>query len=288
MDLEENKNYLKDWKENVVEKINEKEEIDKIVEYLLQISRIIDFPDIDIEKYINQIKEIGNELKKKIKNPKEMRPTQIIEKFNEFFFDDLKFQPNTNDYYNPLNNYINMVLEKRTGIPITLSILYIYLLSFLNFKLLPVNFPSHFLVKYILDESSDESIVIDPFNKGRIMDDYILNELLNKTHPRTNISISNTLLEKASTSQILIRILNNLKVGYTEIDKIDKINLINEMILSLDNFNPEAVRDKGILLFRDKRYKEALENLYKYTELNPEANDIDRILEIIKETRKHI
>jgi len=60
------------------------------------------------------------------------------------------------------------------------------------------------------------------------------------------------------------------------------------MILALDKFNPEAIRDKGILLYRDRKYKEALDNLYKYTELSPEANDIDRILELIKETRKHI
>lgn len=288
MDLAENKNYLKYWEENVVKHINEKEDIDKVVGYLLQIAKITNFPDIEIDKFNDQIKEMENQLKNKIKNPNEMRPTQIIEKFNEFFFEDQKFQPNVNDYYNPLNNYLNIVLEKRTGIPITLSLLYIYLLRSLNFKVLPVNFPSHFLVKYVLDENSNQSIVIDVFNKGRIMDDYTLHELLNNTYSKTNIPISNTLLDKASTSQILIRILNNLKVGYTEIDKIDKIKLINEMILSLDKFNPEAVRDKGILLYRDKEYKEALESLYKYTELNPEANDMDKILELIKEIRNKL
>ena len=164
------------------------------------------------------------------------------------------FNPNINDYYNPINNYLNIVLEKRTGIPITLSLIYIHLASFLNFELHPVNFPSHFLVKYILDEDSNEYIIIDPFNKGRIIDDYILQDLLNKANPKLKVSVSNSLLDKASTSQILIRLLNNLKNGYIEVDDLKKIEIINEMILSLDRFNPEAIRDKGIILYRNKKF----------------------------------
>jgi len=159
------------------------------------------------------------------------------------------------------------------------------LASFLNFELEPVNFPSHFLVKYILDKDSNEYIIIDPFNKGRIMDDYILQDLLNKVNPRLKVSISNSTLEKASTSQILIRILNNLKNGYMEVDDINKIEMINEMILSLDNFNPEAIRDNGIISYRNKKFNQALKSFYKYIELNPEAEDIDKILELIQQIR---
>jgi regulator of sirC expression with transglutaminase-like and TPR domain len=237
---------------------------------------------------MKQIEEMGEELRRRIKNPKDMRPTFIIEKFNEFFFDDIKFHPNINDYYNPINNYLNIVLEKKIGIPITLSIIYIHLASFLNFELQPVNFPSHFLVKYTLDKDSNEYIIIDPFNKGRIMDDYILQDLLNKVNPKLKVSISNSLLEKASPSQILIRILNNLKNGYVEVDDIEKIEIINEMILSLDRFNPEAIRDSGIILYRNKNFKESLKRFYKYIELNPEAEDIDKILELIRQIRNAI
>jgi regulator of sirC expression with transglutaminase-like and TPR domain len=286
VDFEYHDNYLiKDWEKNVVIKLNEKENIKEISEYILHIAKIINYPDLSIEYYMKQIEEIGEELKRKIKNPKVMRPTHIIEKFNEFFFDDIKFHPNINDYYNPINNYLNIVLEKKIGIPITLSIIYIHLASFLNFELEPVNFPSHFLVKYILDKDSNEYIIIDPFNKGRIMDDYILQDLLNKVNPRLKVSISNSTLEKASTSQILIRILNNLKNGYMEVDDMNKIEIINEMILSLDNFNPEAIRDRGIISYRNKKFKQALKSFYKYIELNPEAEDIDKILKLIRQIR---
>jgi regulator of sirC expression with transglutaminase-like and TPR domain len=277
--------YLKDWKETVIDKVQENDDIIKITEHVLHIARIIDYPDLKISDYMNMIDEMGKELKSQIKNAKSMRPTHIIEKLNDFFFDDKKFQPNVSDYYNPINNYLNIVLEKRTGIPITLSLIYIHLASYIDFKLHPVNFPSHFLVKYVLDEDTDESIVIDTFNKGRIMDDYILQDLLNKAYPRSTISLSNNLMKKTNSSQILIRVLNNLKNGYMEVDDLNKIMKINEMILSLDSSSSEALRDKGIILYRNKKYQQALEILYNYIDLNPEADDIDRILELVKQIR---
>ena len=279
------KDYLEDWKETVIEKIQENDDIVKIIEHVLHIARIIDYPNLKISEYMNMMNEMGKELTGQIKNTKGMRPTHVIEKLNDFFFDDKKFQPNISDYYNPVNNYLNIVLEKRTGIPITLSLIYIHLASYMDFKLHPVNFPSHFLVKYVLDEDSDESIVIDPFNKGRIMDDYVLQDLLNKAYPRTTISLSNDLLKKTNSLQITIRVLNNLKNGYMEVDDLNKIMKINEMILSLDSTSSEALRDKGIILYRNKEYEQALEILYKYIDLNPEANDIDRILELVKQIR---
>ena len=279
------KDYLEDWKETVIEQVQENDDIVKITEYVLHIARIIDYPNLKISEYMNMMNEMGKELTSQIKNTKSMRPTHIIEKLNEFFFDYKKFQPNISDYYNPVNNYLNIVLEKRTGIPITLSLIYIHLASYMDFKLHPVNFPSHFLVKYILDEDSDESIVIDPFNKGRIMDDYVLQDLLNKAYPKSTISLSNDLMMKTNSLQIIVRILNNLKNGYMEVDDLNKIMKINEMILSLDSTSSEAIRDKGIILYRNKEYQQALEILYKYIDLNPEANDIDRILELVKQIR---
>ena len=279
------KDYLEDWKETVIEKIQENDDIVKIIEHVLHIARIIDYPNLKIPEYMSMMNEMGKELTSQIKDTRSMRPTYIIEKLNEFFFDNKKFQPNISDYYNPVNNYLNIVLEKRTGIPITLSLIYIHLAGYMDFKLHPVNFPSHFLVKYILDQDSDESIVIDPFNKGRIMDDYVLQDLLNKAYPRSTISLSNDLLKKTNSLQITIRVLNNLKNGYTEVDDLNKIMKINEMILSLDSTSSEALRDKGIILYRNKEYEQALEILYKYIDLNPEASDIDRILELVKQIR---
>jgi regulator of sirC expression with transglutaminase-like and TPR domain len=277
---------LKDWENNVIAKINENETIGEISQFLLHLARIVNYPNLDVKYHMSKIQELGDELRSKVKNQNQMRPTGIIEKLNEFFFYEKNFKPNINDYYNPSNNYLNIVIEQRTGIPITLSIVYAHMASFLNFELEPVNFPSHFLVKHSLDKNSNEYIVIDPFNKGRIMDDYLLQDLLNKIYPKSYVSVSNDILEKASARQILVRILNNLKMGYAETDDLDRIELINEMILSTSSSNPEAIRDRGIILYRHKKFEKALENLHKYIEINPEASDIDHILELIHQIRR--
>lgn len=73
-----------------------------------------------------------------------------------------------------------------------------------------------------------------------------------------------------------------------EVDDLNKIKIINEMILLLDKFNPEAIRDSGIMLYREKKFKQALERFYEYVELNPEAIDIDKILDFIRQIRNII
>ena len=81
------KDYLEDWKETVIEKVQENDDIVKITEYVLHIARIIDYPNLKISEYMNMMNEMGKELTSQIKNTKGMRPTHIIEKLNEFFFD---------------------------------------------------------------------------------------------------------------------------------------------------------------------------------------------------------
>ena len=154
----------------------------------------------------------------------------------------------------------------------------------LNFKLFPVNFPAHFLVKHILEDDNNE-IIIDPFNGGRIMDDYALKELLDQSYPRQNIPLTRAFVEKATPTQVLIRMLNNVKGSYYDAQDIDKAEIANEMIIALDQYNPDAIRDKGMILLKREKLTEALEMLNLYLELDPEAQDADAILDIIRQLR---
>jgi regulator of sirC expression with transglutaminase-like and TPR domain len=213
-----------------------------------------------------------------------LRPTQIIEKINNFLFKEKEFKANVQDYYNPLNSYLNIVLQHKFGIPITLSILYMRIGYLLNFKLYPVNFPAHFLVKHILDDDNTE-IIIDPFNGGRIMDDYAMKALLDQFYPHQNISLTRAFVEKATAAQVLIRMLNNLKASYYEAQDLDKTEIANEMIIAIDQDNPDATRDKGMILLKRGRSNEAMKMLNSYLELDPEAEDADAVLDIIRQIR---
>ncbi len=279
---------INDWTINTVNSLIKPNRIDKIAECALQLSKIIYYNNINIEKYLAEINLMQKELniKKENSNINFSRPTQIIELINEYMFKEKEFKANIYDYQNPLNNFLNVVIEKRIGIPITLSIIYITLAQSLNFKIYPVNFPRHFLVKYVLDDDDDyNEIIIDPFNKGRIMDDYAMKNLLDSFFPNQNIPLTKKLVEKTDLSQVMIRILNNVKDSFFEIQEFEKISLANEMIFSIDPKNVYAIRDKGIIL-HDKDPQKSLQLLNTYLELEPEANDVDIILKIIRSIRE--
>lgn len=275
---------IQDWKVTVVDFVVSSNDTDRLAEYALHLSRILAYPDLDVSAKLNELDSMGEELKQSIKKLLPLRPTQLIEKINNYLFKDKGFKANIQDYYNPMNSYLNIVLQHKSGIPITLSIIYIRIAHALNFKLYPVNFPAHFLVKHILEDDNAE-IIIDPFNSGRIMDDYALKELLDQSYPRQNVPLTRAFVEKATPTQVLIRMLNNVKGSYYDAQDIDKAEIANEMIIALDQYNPDAIRDKGMILLKREKLTEALEMLNLYLELDPEAQDADAILDIIRQLR---
>ena len=280
---------INNWIINTVNSFIKPNKLDKIAECALQLSKIIYYNDMNVKKYLEEINLMQKELniKRESSNINFSRPTQIIELINEYMFKEQEFKANIHDYQNPLNNFLNIVIEKKIGIPITLSIIYITLAQSVNFILYPVNFPRHFLIKYVLDDANHNEIIIDPFNNGRIMDDYALKNLIDSFFPNQNIPLTKKLVEKANLSQVMIRILNNLKDSFFEIQEFDKLNIANEMIFAIDPKNTYAIRDKGIIL-QEKDPEKSLELLNTYLELEPEANDADIVLKIIKSIREKI
>ena len=277
---------IQDWIGSVVTHITSSDDTDRLAEYALHLARILAYPNLDVTALLSLIDSMGQDVYRALKKAGNLppRPTQIIEKINDLLFNMQKFKPNTDDYYNQLNSYLNIVVERKTGIPITLCILYMRVAHSVNFKMYPVNFPGHFLIKHILEDNSGE-IIVDPFNGGRIMDDYSLKALIDQAYPQQNIHLTHALVEKATAAQVVIRMLNNLKGSYYEIQDMERYNIANEMVLAIDKYNPDAVRDKGIVLLKNGNSSEALEVLNSYLEINPEAEDADDVLDIIRQIR---
>ena len=280
------KPLIEDWRSSVVTHVTSSDDTDRLAEYALHLARILAYPSLDISGLLSSIDTMGQEVALMLKKSGNMppRPTQIIEKINDLLFNVQKFKANTDDYYNPLNSYLNIVIERKRGIPITLCILYMRVARSVSFKMYPVNFPGHVLIKHILEDNSGE-IIVDPFNGGRIMDDYSLKALIEQVYPQQNIPLTHALVEKATAAQVLIRMLNNLKGSYYEAQDIDRYNIANEMVLAIDPYNPDAIRDKGIVLLKKGDPSEALKVLNSYLEINPEAEDADDVLDIIRQIR---
>ena len=275
---------LFDWNKSVVKDLAS-DDVCKLPEYALQLSRIIAFPELDVRNEISKIDQIGLKIRKTLENFSQSRPTQIIERINDQLYRKEKFRPNRDDYYNPSNSFLNVVIRRKIGIPITLSIVYMRVAESLDFKLVPVSFPSHFLIKYILEGESE--IIIDPYNEGRIMDDYSLKQLLDQTAPRLSVALTRDFVARASVTKVMIRMLNNLKTSYFECQDIDKAELVNEMILHIHSNDQYGLRDKGMIMLKRKYQQEALDLFNQYIEKYPEADDIDPILELVRKLKKN-
>ena len=248
-----------------------------LIEKCLKLAQILEYRDLDISKYIEKINGISNSLRVKISGVK--NPTYLISMLNEYLFDELGFHGAEEDYYDPGNSFLNMVLDKKTGIPITLSIIYTEVAKNVGLDLKIVGFPGHVIVKY------KNEIILDPFYRGILLTVEDLEEILERNFG-DGIEFVPEYLNEATTEQLLIRLLRNLKNAYTQSYAYNNAMKCTDMILGMQPESPEEIRDKGILEERLLRYDKALPLLNKYLELEPEADDADFILELIKSVRE--
>ena len=248
-----------------------------LIEKCLKLAEILEYHDLDIAKYVERINEIGNSIRMKISGVK--NPTYLISILNEYMFDELGFCGAEEDYYDPGNSFLNTVLDKKTGIPITLSIIYAEAAKNIGLDLKIVGFPGHVIVKY------KNEIILDPFYRGRLLTIENLEEILDRNFG-DGVEFVPEYLNEATTEQLLTRLLRNLKNAYTQSYAYDSAMKCTDMILGMQPESPEEIRDKGILEERLLRYDKALPLLNKYLELQPEADDADFILELIKSVRE--
>ena len=248
-----------------------------LIEKCLKLAQILEYPNLDITKEIEKIHDLGITLKNSIVESK--NPTYKISLLNEFLFQKCGFHGDVDDYYNPKNNFLNYVIDKKTGIPITLSILYSELGKHIGMDLRIIGFPSHVIVE------GGEELIIDPFNSGKHLSVDDLLEILNLNFGK-EVELVPEYLNEITTEEILIRILRNLKSSYKDSYSYNQSLRCNMMILAINPDSTEEIRDAGILEEKMQNYEKATEFLNKYLELLPNAEDADFILQLIKKMRK--
>jgi regulator of sirC expression with transglutaminase-like and TPR domain len=250
-----------------------------LVEKCLKLAQILEYPDLVVQQYIDKINEIAKSLELLLSDVK--NPTYLISMLNEHLFTRLGFRGDTDDYYDPKNNFLNHVLDKKNGIPITLSIIYTEVARRIGLDLRICGFPSHVVVKY------GEELVLDPFEGGRLLGIEDLEEILYRNFGE-EIEFSPEFLDELPEDKILIRILRNLKNSYAQSYAYEKALKCTNMILASEPDSPDEIRDKGIILDRLLHHKDALEYLNRYLVVAPEAPDVDFVLELIHSVREKL
>ena len=248
-----------------------------LVEKCLKLAQTLEFHDLSLTQYIQKLNSMGENLRNSIADVK--NPTYLISMLSEYMFDKLGFEGNRDDYYNPRNNFLNIVIDTKKGIPITLSIIYIQLGNYIGLELKPVGFPGHFLVKY------SEEMILDPFNRGALLDIEDLEEILGDIYGE-GTQFNPEYLNEIEPEKILVRIVRNLKNSYMQSFNYENAMHCINMVRGLMPDDPEEIRDMGIVQSRLLQNDLAVHSLEKYLELAPEADDVDYVLELIRNIKE--
>ncbi len=239
---------------------------------LAEVALIIaqqEYPHLNIASYMKRLDELADAVRARV--TLDATPEHIVATMNHYLFKEQGFAGNSEDYHDPRNSFLNEVLDRKLGIPISLSIVYMEVGRRLDLRLEGIAFPGHFLVKLLLKRGN---VILDPYLGGISLSEEDLHERLKRVYGEAHTEMSlNPLLDSANKKEILARVLRNLKTSYLRTDEFDKALSVVERVLSIVPDSAEDLRDRGLIYQRLECVHAALEDLRNYFDLEPDAAD---------------
>jgi regulator of sirC expression with transglutaminase-like and TPR domain len=241
-----------------------------------------EYPDLDVTEYLARLDRMGAAVQASAGGRHD--PHRLIAALGEYLFAQLGFRGNADHYYDPRNSFLNEVLDRRIGIPITLSAVYLEVGRRIGLSVQGVGMPGHFLVKYV---GPDEELVIDPFGGGGILSAADCQQILDRIFDG-KLCFEPQMLTAVGTRQILARMLTNLKAIYFNNQEYGKALAIADRLVILHPNAASEIRDRGLLSCQVKRYAEASADLERYLRLAPQAEDSEVIREHLRTLRQRV
>ena len=248
----------------------------------LVIARI-EYPNLDPRPYLAQLDSMGEHARRYIQRhvdeTGDNSSSSRLATLNAYLFEHEGFVGNRENYEDPRNSCLNEVLDRRTGIPITLSLVYMEIAKRAGLHVDGVNFPGHFLVKCPEGEpGAPGGIIIDPFHGGAVLSEHDCRQMLEK-HVGSEVAFDRGLLAPATCSQIAVRMLLNLKRIYVHMRSFPQARDVTELLLALSPSALSELRDRGLLAYHLNDLTGALRDLQTYLKLSSMSEGDD-------ETRK--
>jgi regulator of sirC expression with transglutaminase-like and TPR domain len=242
----------------------------------LMIARL-EYPKLDAGPYLDRLDALGGEARLRIAAapladdvPAGVDPEQYsqVMALNDYLFREQRFVGNERHYEDPRNSFLNEVLDRRTGIPITLALLYMEVARRADVRTKGINFPGHFLVRCpgrrALAHADD--LIIDAFHGGAILSENACRDLLRR-HAGEDAAVKDHLVGHATKPQILARMLLNLKRVYVSMHSFPQARDVTELLLAVDPSALTELRDRGLLAYHLNDFSAALRDLQRYLEL---------------------
>ena len=250
---------------------------DDLAAAALAIARV-EYPSLDPKPYVAMLDRMGEEAARRLKET----DGDPIRAFNEYLYDEQRFVGNRERYDDPRNSFMNEVLDRRTGIPISLAVVYLEVAHRAGLQVEGVNFPGHFLLRArdgITSGARSEVLIIDPFHGGAQLSEYDCRQLL-RQHVGDEAAFDASLLAPATRHDIVVRILVNLKRLYVRMRSFPQARFISSLLLGIEPAAISELRDRGLLAYHLQDFAAALRDLEEYLRLSPklaEPGDHDLI-----------
>ena len=240
-----------------------------------------EYPQLNVERELFAFQRLAGAISSKFLDDND--PLYCVNVISEYLFDDMGFRGDADNYYDPRNSYLNQVLERRTGIPITLSAVYMEVGRRLKVPLLGIGMPGHFLVRH----SEIENLYIDTFSGGILLsEEECRNILSERTHG--NLDWNPDLLKPVSNREIIARMIRNLKAIYMTDEDFVRALTVSEFALALDPHSAMDRRDRGIVHYQLGHSAEALDDLVYYLDLSPRGPDVEGVHAMVAELRSFL
>ena len=239
-----------------------------------------EYPQLSEERSLGILDLLAEETKDRLDN--ENAPLLVLQELLKTLYERHGFRGNREAYYDPRNSFLNDVLDRELGVPLTLCIVLLEVGWRLGLPLEGVNFPGHFLVRF---RGDTVDLLIDPYDGGTLRFQDQSQELLDRVYGGM-VRVNESFLKTAGPREMLVRLLTNLKGIYLNVQDHPRALAVVDRILLIRPIAAIEIRDKGVVLARMGRNQEALEQLEAYLNFAPGANDSQRILEMVSELRE--
>lgn len=257
--------------------IRQGEELD-LAEGALLIAQT-EYPDLDIGRYLARLDRMAEEAQAGFGGPD---LSAALRRLNVYLFEEQGFRGNAEDYYDPRNSFLNDVLDRKTGIPIALSVVYMELGRRLGLPIQGIGLPGHFVVQY---QGDTETSIIDTFNRGAVLDASDCEALVARATGRA-IELRPEHFRPVGKRQILARMLLNLKGIWLSREEWAKALAVIERLLAIEPSAPGEVRDRGIVRARLGAWAEAARDIEAYLRARPDAPDAETVRHHLRAVRQ--
>ena len=240
----------------------------------LAIARV-EYPSLDEKGYLEALERMGDEAAGRVSRAG-VRGQEAIAVLNEYLYDEQHFTGNRTRYDDPRNSFLNEVLDRRTGIPITLAVVYLEIARRAGVHVAGVNFPGHFLLRAADERArmhySSDFLIVDPFHGGALLSEIDCREML-RQHVGDEAAFDRDLLQPATRREIVVRMLVNLKRLYVRMRSFPQARFVADLLLTVDPSSVSELRDRGLLAYHLQDFGAALRDLESYLRLVPRQVD---------------